>query len=92
MRPSFRLPDSDFLLLTAGRWTSVGPYQLFMAVGVERLQPHHVNGQKSGSNFITIHELLKYSSRIVTVAFVYDKSRQEKANQAFWNTRVIQTT
>jgi hypothetical protein len=37
---------------------------------------------KSGSSFNSIHELLQYSSRIVTVAFVYDKSPEGKANQA----------
>jgi len=45
--------------------------------------------KKGGSNFITIHELLQYSSRIVTVAFVYDKSPEGKANQAFWNARAF---
>jgi hypothetical protein len=48
--------------------------------------------KKSGSNFITIHELLQYSSRIVTVAFLYDKSPEGKANQAFWNAHVTQKT
>ena len=45
--------------------------------------------KKGGSNFITIHQLLQYSSGIVTVAFVYDKSPEGKANRAFWNARVF---
>ena len=45
MRASVRRPDTDFSTTDSWPLNSVGPYQLFMAVGAEGLQPHHVDGQ-----------------------------------------------
>jgi hypothetical protein len=47
---------------------------------------------KNRSNFVTIHELLQYSSRTVTVGFVYDKNRTQNELRRSGNSRARYST